>query len=114
MRACLKDDALNVIRSIENSSENYEIAWNILKDRFDNRRIIIQKHVKVLFEIPLINRESVNGIRTIIDNLQSNLRGLKSLGENVDSWDTLLIHAIVGKLDVKTRMDLSERQQCRC
>lgn len=64
--------------------------------------MIIQRHIKILFELPSIKQESASCIRNVHDNLHSNLRALKSLGEKVDDWDNLLIHLIVSKIDRTT------------
>lgn len=34
LKLALKDDALQVIHSIKVTNDNYNIAWNLLKDRF--------------------------------------------------------------------------------
>lgn len=99
LKACLKGEAINVISTVENTSDNYDLAWNLLKERYDNKRIIVQRHIKNLFDLPTISRESASSIRSILDNFQTNLRSLKNLKENTDQWDSLLIHLIVSKLD---------------
>ena len=68
-------------------------------EKYDNRRIIVQRNVKILFDIPNVRYESASSIRSILDGVQTNTRALASLGEKVDGWDTLLIHLIVSKLD---------------
>lgn len=57
LRASLEGSAAVVIDSIEFSSSNYSIAWNLLCERFDNKRLLIQNHVTDLFNIEAITRE---------------------------------------------------------
>lgn len=105
LRACVKGEASSIISTIENTSNNYAIAWGFLKERFDNRRIIIQQHVRNIFDLPAITKESAQNIRLIIDKIQTNLRSLKNLGEEVDHWDTVMIHLVVSKLDRQTHKE---------
>lgn len=52
LRSCLSGDAARALDTLEASNANYDIAWNILKERFENKGIIIHNHVKALFELP--------------------------------------------------------------
>ena len=79
------------------SSENYEAAWELLKERYDNRKIIRQSHVKALLNLPLISKDFQ--VRALRDQVQKHLRALAALKEPVDKWDTLLVKIIAGKLN---------------
>lgn len=108
LRASLEGTAAVVIKSIEFSAKNYEIAWNLLCDRFNNKRLLIHNHVSALLNIEPITKESSINIKRLIDTLNKNLRALESLGEPVTHWDTLLIHIISSKLDSKTFREWEE------
>ena len=79
-----ESEAANVIYTIENTLSNYQIAWDLLNERFDINRIIMQRHVKNLFDLPVIIRESSGAIRSIPDSVQTKRRSLKNLIEGVD------------------------------
>lgn len=57
LKACLKGDAAEIIASLETSTENYTVAWNLLKQRYNNKKFIIDTHLKALFDIPCISKE---------------------------------------------------------
>ena len=42
-------------------------------------------------------------VRTLLDRVQKHIRALRALGESVDTWDTLLIIIIKGKLTFQLR-----------
>lgn len=44
----LKSDAAEVVSSLKISGDNYADAWVRLKERYDNKRLIIQNHIKYL------------------------------------------------------------------
>ncbi|XP_048481010.1 uncharacterized protein LOC119694823 [Plutella xylostella] len=108
LRASLEGSAAVVIQSFEFSASNYAVAWKVLCERFDNKRLLIQNHVSALFNIDPISRESSVVLKRLIDNLNKNLRALESLGEPVKQWDTLLIHIVTHKLDQKTYREWEE------
>lgn len=68
----LEGSASSVIKSVTVSSDNYNIAWNLLCERYDNRRLLINEHIKCLFTIETLTKESHSGIRNLIDTLSKN------------------------------------------
>ena len=92
LKACVQGDAREVIDSLETTAANYAIAWNLLRKRYDNRRVIVESHIKALFEIPTVSKEF--SVRMLLDNIQKRIRALKALGQSVDQWDSLLIFIV--------------------
>ncbi|XP_070517900.1 uncharacterized protein [Cardiocondyla obscurior] len=102
LRASTIDDAHKVISSLEISEHNYLVAWNLLRERYDNRRMIVQSHLKAMFEIPQMQRESAMDLRRISDGSSRHIQALKAMKLPTDSWDDLLIYLISYKLDAIT------------
>lgn len=105
LKSSLKGDAQVVIDALEFSADNYNIAWDSLLNRYDNSRILVQNHIKAIFNIQPILKESPTLIKKLIDTILKNLRALKILGEPTEHWDTLIIYIIVTKLDKITERD---------
>lgn len=99
LRSSLEGSAALVIKSIEFTSQNYKIAWELLCQRYDNKKILINNHLKALFKIESIAKESHRSLRYLIDVVTKNLRALTTLGQPVDQWDTLIIYMVSTKLD---------------
>lgn len=55
-KSCLKSEAANVLHSLEISANNYQSAWQMLEDRYNNKRSIIQRHIKAIFELPIAHK----------------------------------------------------------
>lgn len=105
LRSSLTGNALMVIKSLEFSTENYSIAWELLENRYNNSRLLIQNHLKALFSISSLSKESPVQIRKLIDTVLKNIRALKTLGEPTESWDTLIIYLITTRLDQTTERE---------
>lgn len=97
------NEAHDIISEYPVTDANFAIAWKALEDRYDNPRLIINSHLKVLFEQPAMTTESVKSLRLLLRTTQKCLRSLRLLGGPTDQWDWLLIHMIVVRLDPKTR-----------
>lgn len=102
LKTSLQGQASSVIESLEISAANYDTAWALLKQRFENKRVIVNRHVTAIFYAEKIDRESGQALRHLLDNFNKHLRALETLGEPVDKWDTLIIHTIAKKLDFNT------------
>jgi hypothetical protein len=91
LKSSLGGEAKNVISSIEISAENYQSAFKLLKDRFDSKNIIIQKHITELFNLPPVSREDSILMRNLLDTFNKHFRALETLQQPVQHWDIFLI-----------------------
>ncbi|XP_033229727.1 uncharacterized protein LOC117181275 [Belonocnema kinseyi] len=109
LKGSLKGEAAEIIASIELSSENYKVALDLLKERYDNRKIIRQTHVKALLNLTHLSKGFP--VRSLLDQIQKHVRALEALKEPVERWDTLLVKIIEQKLNTFIR-EKSEDSSC--
>lgn len=102
LKTSLHDTVKPILHSLEASSENYATAWLLLKERYDNKRIIVNKHISALVNIEPLHKENAIFIRHFLDTINKHVRCLKSLGQPIDNWDTILIFILSKKLDMYT------------
>ncbi|XP_018376531.1 PREDICTED: uncharacterized protein LOC108769820 [Trachymyrmex cornetzi] len=103
LRASLTGDAAKLIIALEISSANYEVAWNPLKERYDNKRAIVHSHVKAIMELPSMAKEkNIAKLRQIADGATRHLHALQALKRPTAHWDDLLIYILSNKLDTLT------------
>lgn len=102
LRSSLSGSASLVIKSIEMTGDNFEVAWKLLCERYDNKRQLIANHIHALFNINHIQKESSVRLRQLFDTVQKNLRALATLGEKTEHWDTLIIYLVSSKFDSDT------------
>lgn len=101
LRNCLKEPAINTIKSLEMTDENYNEALKLLRDRYENKRIIFQAHIRAINEIKPISTSS-SSLRNLIDTVSSNLRALVSLGSHEELSNAFLVFMVTSKLDVSS------------
>ena len=94
-----------VILSLETSTINYNIAWNLIKDRFQNKRVIVFNLLDDLFNINKLTIESAIGLRNLNDEAMKNIRALKALGLQFDACEAMVIYLIINKFDETTRKE---------
>lgn len=105
LQSALSGDAAQLIQDLESTDVNYEIAWALLKERFEDTKNLIKIHIQFIFNIPILCKENYTDLRNFLDILQKNIRALKHLGEPVDRWDTLLLFILIDKLDRSTKRE---------
>ncbi|XP_050538227.1 uncharacterized protein LOC126903783 [Daktulosphaira vitifoliae] len=102
LRLSLSGEAANIIKSLETTANNYEITWIMLKERYNNNKLIIQIHVKAIFELGMVHQESAVKIREFLDSLVCRISVLKMLEEKPEELGPMLMNLICTKLDRNT------------
>ncbi|XP_047534361.1 uncharacterized protein LOC125069000 [Vanessa atalanta] len=112
LNSYLEGEAARVISNLEVTESNYNMAWQLLYERYDNKRVLIKSHLNSLFNFDskATDRESERSLRSIIDNVNKNLRALSTLGEPTSKWDTIIIHLVTSQLGSVTSMKWEEHR----
>lgn len=105
LMSSLTHEAKGITSSLEASDENYHEAWKMLKDRYNDDSLIIQKHVKALFEQPMLTKENYLELRQLLDNVLKHVRALKAMKRPTYQWDDLLIRLITSRMDPTTNKE---------
>lgn len=61
----------------------YVIAWQLLAERYDNKRRIIRTYVKALLEILHITRKLSEYLSNLINKVEKNIRCLENLEQPI-------------------------------
>lgn len=102
LKVNLSDEALRIIKNLEITDANYDTAWNLLADRYDNERILVNRWIHLIVSIP-ISKGDAAGIKAILDGTQEALQGLKNLNRPIDNYDDFLVYLSETKLDQKSK-----------
>ncbi|XP_065356169.1 uncharacterized protein LOC135950561 [Calliphora vicina] len=98
LRNKTRGEAGDIVKRYPLSHENFELAWNALKTRYENKRVLVDNQIKLLFNIPPATAEDSESIRRIQSSVNDSLATLSTLGVEVQSWDPILIRLISTKL----------------
>ncbi|XP_075217943.1 uncharacterized protein LOC142322754 [Lycorma delicatula] len=102
LKSVLTGDSAAILHSLEGSAENYKTAWELLQSRYENKQYLVNKHVKALFGLNKVDKESAKLITQSVDNTQKHLRVLESLGQPTSQWDSMVIHLVTRQLHNNT------------
>ena len=94
MKTSVTGDASLLINNLRISDANYESAWQLLTDEYDDKQALIYSHLHAFISFPVMKTESVIDLRKLRDIVSASLAALNNLGRPVDQWDDILIYII--------------------
>ncbi len=101
----LDGEAARTLEGLQLSNANYQEAMSMLLSKYGQPHKIITAYMKALWDLPSPADEA-NAIRAFYDNMETYIRGLKSLGKTEDTYGDLLVPVIFEKLPphIKTQI----------
>lgn len=108
LKSSVSGEAEALIRHIQITHKNYSQAWEALKTRYGNKRLIVKSVLKRLFLQKKITCQSANQIKCLLDTTTECLNSLKNLDINVDSWDPVINFLVVQKMDQESHKEWEE------
>ena len=96
MNTLLEAPAAEAISGLKLTAANYNEAVAILQRRFGTKQLIITKQMDVLLNIDAVaSTHSLKGLRHLYDVVESQVRGLKSLGVLAESYGKFAVISII-------------------
>ncbi|KAK2577930.1 hypothetical protein KPH14_000955 [Odynerus spinipes] len=105
LRICLKGEALARIADVPLTDKEYAGTWASLRDRYENKRVLINNHVEYLASLPAIKRDSATNLRSLCDNTTRVLRSLETLGRKEHLGNDICVYLTVQRLSPSLRKD---------
>lgn len=100
LKTSLSGKALEAIKDLPMCNASYAEARDILKERFENKRLIFDAYIKGIWEQPkAINTAT---LRQLCDSISAVLRGLRLLGSDAEISSGIFTHLILSKCDHDT------------
>ena len=108
----LEGTALSAITGLALTESNYANAVDILKQRFGNKQLIISSHMEALLKLkPVTALADINGLRTVLDKVEIQVRGFQALGIESDQYCASLILIFMEKLPEELRLIVSREHK---
>ncbi|XP_070141568.1 uncharacterized protein [Drosophila kikkawai] len=80
------------------TNDGFQSAWSALQDRFENKRLLVNSQLKILFSLPTLGSESGTALKDLQSTIQGCLIALEHSQISTENWDCLLIFLISSKL----------------
>ena len=112
LRTLLDGRAAAAVSGIQTTDANYDTAIEVLKERFAQKQMIINSHMEALMNLPNVSSvKDVTTLRKLVDDIDINVRSLKSLGLEIKEYGALLNPLVMGKLPEEIRLALTKEMK---
>lgn len=102
LRTSLTGEADQLLRHFDITAANYRKAFDTLKQRYSNKRIIVNNLLNRFLNQKKITVESSSSLKELLDASRECLNSLQNLEINTKDWDPIVVHVMVSKLDPET------------
>jgi hypothetical protein len=103
--SAIKGDAMRVIQHVQINEEGFQIAWELLLERYENEGLIINTHIDNIKKQPAMLSENTAQLRQLVGATKSNLKAFYGMKQNTDSWAAMIIDILAQRLDNKAKME---------
>lgn len=98
-------EAEKLIKHLSVSADNYDSCLEILKHRYDNKRLLFTSYIDIILNQPTIEKASAASVKKLHDTTRECLNGLQNLHIEIHVWGPLIVHLLASKLDDVTHSD---------
>ena len=110
MRSLLEGTAYDAITGLALSATNYGEAVVILKKSFGNKQLIISKHMESLLSVEAVTSDHhLRDLRQLYDHSEANIRSLRGLGVEPQSYGAMLSSVLLSKFPSDLRHIVSRK-----
>ena len=68
--ASLKNEAKDLISNLQITNENFLVAWQLVTQRYNNKRFIAMMHAKHLCQMPQVRKGDTSSLRQLINRVE--------------------------------------------
>ena len=99
LRAQLQGDASRVVAGLTLTSANYGHSIDLLRERYGQPHKLVNAHMQALVDLTSPTN-SLAALQLFHDSVESHIRSLSSLGKSRETYGSLLVPIIFGKLPI--------------
>ncbi|XP_039431699.1 uncharacterized protein LOC120427497 [Culex pipiens pallens] len=104
LEEALVGEAVGILDAKTVQDGNYDHAWNLLEERYEDKRRMVDLHIGGLLAVKKLPRTDHSELRSLIDNVVGHVENLKFLGQEFSGVSELIvIHLLGHALDDETR-----------
>ena len=79
LKSSLQGEAARLLKSLQITDSNYQLARNILEERYSNIRVIARSHIHTLCSYPSLRQENSKALRQLLEIFHENTLALEAL-----------------------------------
>lgn len=109
----LEGDALKLIENTPIEDNTFDFAWKALNKRYENKKLLVNAQLKILFNQPVIQSETAQNLRKMLDTTNQCINNLKHLKMDTSNWDPFLIFFLLSNGFLRTHLFYGNNNKAR-
>ncbi|XP_075167803.1 uncharacterized protein LOC142239957 [Haematobia irritans] len=102
LRAKTRGEANQIVKQFALTDDNFRLAWEALRQRYENKRILINHQLRKIFEMERVTSEKGKALRNLQYTINNCTSILKTYNISVASWDPILVYWVSSRLPEET------------
>ncbi|XP_075167628.1 uncharacterized protein LOC142239732 [Haematobia irritans] len=102
LRAKTRGEANQIIKQFALTDDNFNLALEALRQRYENKRILINHQLRKIFEAERVVSEKGKSLRNLQYTINNCLSVLKAYNISILSWDPILVFWVSSRLPDET------------
>ncbi|XP_055615166.1 uncharacterized protein LOC129761468 [Toxorhynchites rutilus septentrionalis] len=108
LKGCLVGEAKALVDPLAITKGNYQVAWEALKKRYNDSKLLKRRQIQTLFEMPTLGKESDIQLQSLLEIFERVIHNMDQLVEPAEYKDLLLLDILGSRLDPVTRRGWEE------
>ncbi|XP_073814312.1 uncharacterized protein [Musca autumnalis] len=108
LRKKTEGEAFDIVQKCPLTNSGFDVAWRNLKERFENKRMLVHSQLRILFNLSPVTSESSEEIKHLQREINSCISSLKLYDIDISSWDAIFVFICSTRLP-RTTLSLWEQ-----
>ncbi|XP_075163077.1 uncharacterized protein LOC142235702 [Haematobia irritans] len=102
LRLKVKGQAAVIVRKYTLCGDNFALAWEALRTRYENKRILVDNQLRILLNMKNVTVESSESLQKIQTTINDCLAALKAQNIPTSDWDPIIVYLCSTRLPHET------------
>ncbi|XP_024872453.1 uncharacterized protein LOC112455013 [Temnothorax curvispinosus] len=103
LRLLLEGPPAQLISGLSLTADSLKPSWEMLVDRYENKRLLIQSYLDQLFASSTLVQKNAAALDKLLTTFKEGIKGLQALGISQDLGDCILVYQLSRQLDRQTK-----------
>ncbi|XP_036347852.1 uncharacterized protein LOC118757230, partial [Rhagoletis pomonella] len=91
-------EAKEIVRRCPLTNEGFSTAWKNLSDRYENKRILVNTQLKILFNLNAVESDCGSSIKKLQRDINNCISSLRCHQIDISNWDAIITYLCSTKL----------------
>lgn len=109
----LEGAAKATVNHLPVTEANYDAAWDLLKEKYENKRAIFSKAMSTVLSFDAGKDETIENLQNLSSLLHETLQCLKNVDVDVNAAEPILAYLIIEKMPTDTRVEFERTMSAK-